>query len=70
MDLVLPNVKIQLIKADHDEIIITSDVIGGGAWPYDELQEFTARVAKGNGERWIKESFGEDALKEVEIINV
>lgn len=69
MDLVLPNVKIKLIKANHDEIIITSDIISG-SWPYDARQTFKANVAKGNGERWIKTSFGEDALKEVEIINV
>ena len=33
-------------------------------------QEFKARVAKCNGEKWVKDSFGEDALNEVEVINV
>lgn len=70
MDLVLPNVKIQLISGQKDEtIIITSDIVSG-AWPYSGRQEFKARVANGNGKKWLKESFGEDVLNSVEIINV
>lgn len=70
MDLVLPNIKIQLISGSScEEVIITSDIISG-AWPYSGRQEFKARVAKGNGEKWIKDSFGVNALSEVEIINV